>query len=68
MKYYTKFKKYKENFTKGNENKSLLKKFVLFEYRGEKYYDDLKKFLNEKMENICGNKNKRSRKNYYKKN
>jgi hypothetical protein len=58
-------RKDKEEFTKSNENKSLLKKFVLFDYykmmtlrslrmNGEKSYLKIK--------------NKRSRKNYWKKN
>jgi flagellar motor component MotA len=48
-------KRDKENFTKSNENKSLLKEFVLFGNNGEKYSDDVKKFMNERTENICGN-------------
>jgi hypothetical protein len=47
-------KKDKEKFIESNENNSLLKELVLFDY-DEEHYDDVKAFMNEQIEIIFGN-------------
>jgi hypothetical protein len=54
-------KKDKE-FTKLIENKSLLKKLVLFEYNDEKFMDEVKKFINERIKIIFGKKKQKKAK------